>query len=221
MGIRERKEREKSERKAAILGAAMQVYGEEGYHATTMEKIAEKAELSRATLYLYFNTKDEIFVHAIVSRSEYFGDLLQYIYEHREESRDRLFAALWKSFQTFYRVDPITFNATLYFHQGEMVRSLPGDLRLMLDRSGTRNYRLMCRIMEYAVEEGLFADCDPRTLAEAVWTAFLGIIHLENSKTAMSRKNHLEATWDLAEALLARGIQKEGAPAANGPASAV
>ena len=33
--------------------------------ATTMGKIAEKAELSKATLYLYFNTKDEIFIHTL------------------------------------------------------------------------------------------------------------------------------------------------------------
>ncbi|MBW1786607.1 MAG: helix-turn-helix transcriptional regulator [Deltaproteobacteria bacterium] len=91
MGIKERKKREKDERKASILNAAMQVYAEVGYHATTMEKIAARAELSRATLYLYFKTKDEIFVHAIVSRSDYFGDLLQYIYDHREESKDRIF----------------------------------------------------------------------------------------------------------------------------------
>jgi AcrR family transcriptional regulator len=31
-----------------------------------MEKIAETAELGRATLYLYFKTKDEIFIHAIL-----------------------------------------------------------------------------------------------------------------------------------------------------------
>ncbi|MBW1817597.1 MAG: TetR/AcrR family transcriptional regulator [Deltaproteobacteria bacterium] len=208
MGIKERKKREKDERKASILNAAMQVYAEVGYHATTMEKIAARAELSRATLYLYFKTKDEIFVHAIVSRSDYFGDLLQYIYDHREESKDRIFDAFWKSFRTFYKVDPVSFNATLYFHQGEMLRSLPEDLRLMLDRSGTRNYQLMCRIMEYGIDEGLFMDCDPRTLAETVWTAFLGIIHLENSKAAMSRKNHLEMTWDLAATLLREGMAR-------------
>jgi len=211
MGIQERKEREKDGRRASILHAAMQVYGDEGYHATTMEKIARRAELSRATLYLHFKTKDEIFVHAIVARSDYFGDLLQYIYEHREESREHLFESLWKSFQTFYRVDPLSFNATLYFHQGEMLRSLPEHLRLMLDRSGTRNYGLMCGIMKYGIDEGLFLDADPRTLAEAIWTAFLGIIHLENSKAAMGRRSHLEITWDLTTVLLSKGIMRKGA----------
>jgi len=66
----------------------------------------------------------------------------------------------------------------------------------------------MCRIMEYGIDEGLFMDCDPRTLAETVWTAFLGIIHLENSKAAMSRKNHLEMTWDLAATLLREGMAR-------------
>ena len=76
MGIKERREREKSERRESILKAAIRVYDKEGYHAITMEKIAEAAELSRATLYLYFKTKDEIFIHAILSSSDFFRERL-------------------------------------------------------------------------------------------------------------------------------------------------
>lgn len=208
MGIKERKDRERNERRESILKAAMQVYLQEGYHATTMEKIAEEAELSRATLYLYFKTKDEIFVNAIVCHSDYFGDLLESIYDRRESIKNEILEALWKSFQTFYKKDPVTFNVTLYFHQGEMLRNLPRELRLMLHRSGSRNYQLMNRIMTYGIDQGLFKECNPKTLAEVVYTSFLGIIHLENSKKAMSRKNHLEVTWDLAYEALSRGILK-------------
>ena len=72
MGIKERRAREKRERRESILKAAIRVYDQEGYHAITMEKIAEAAELGRATLYLYFKTKDEIFIHAIVSYASFF-----------------------------------------------------------------------------------------------------------------------------------------------------
>ncbi len=218
MGIEERRERERDARREAIIRAAMEVYREEGYHATTMEKIAERAELSRATLYLYFRTKDEIFVHGIAAHSEFFGDLLEDL-ERRlaEEGPERLLERLWESFQKFYAKDPVTFNATLYFHQGEMIRSLPEELRLMLDRTGSRNYGLLCRLMAFGVEKGLFLKWDPRTLAEVFWTAFLGIIHLENSKAAMGRRQHLPETWGLAVEILARGMLKDsGAQAQAG-----
>ena len=208
MGIKERREREKNERRESILRAAIQVYDKEGYHAITMEKIAAKAELGRATLYLYFKTKDEIFVHAIVSYADFFRERLERLYERRARIKENILQSLWRTFIEFYEKDRALFNATLYFHQSEMIRNLPENLRSMLDRSGSRNYEFLSKIMAYGIEQGIFRDCSPKTLAEVVWTSFLGIIHLENSKQAMSRKTHLETTWNLALEMLSRGILK-------------
>ena len=206
MGIKERREREKSERRELILRAAINVYMKEGYPGTTMDKIAEIAELSRATLYLYFKTKDEIFVNAIVNHSDYFTQLLDGIFARREEIGSGLSRELWKSFKSFYDRDPATMNATLYFHQGQMLKSLPESLRLELDKSGSKNFNRLYAIMEYGINAGFFRSYNPKTLAEFVWTAFLGIIHLENSKAAMSRKTHIEETWTLGLDILERGI---------------
>ena len=206
MGIKERRERERGERRELILRAAIDVYMQEGYHGTTMDKIAEIAELSRATLYLYFKTKDEIFVSAIVNQSGYFTQLLDDIYARREKIGGQLTVELWRSFKRFYDRDPATMNATLYFHQGQMLKSLSESLRLELDRSGSKNFNRLCAIMEYGTQAGFFKDCNPKTLAEFVWTAFLGILHLENSKAAMSRKTHIEETWALGLDILERGM---------------
>ena len=210
MGIKERREREKNERRESILRAAIQVYDKEGYHAITMEKIAEEAELGRATLYLYFKTKDEIFIHAIVSYSDFFNQRLENLYAGRAEIKEKLLESLWFTFIEFYEKDRASFNATLYFHQSEMIRNLPENLRIMLDRSGSRNYAYLSKIMAYGIRQGVFRDCSPKTLAEVVWTSFLGIIHLENSKQAMSRKGHRAVTWKLALEMLSRGILKKG-----------
>ena len=207
MGIKERREREKSERRELILRAAIDVYIKEGYHGTTMDKIAETAELSRATLYLYFKTKDEIFVSAIVNHSSFFTELLDDVYERREKIGSGLAKELWRCFKKFYDRDPATINATLYFHQGQMLKSLSEALRLELDRSGSKNFNRLCALMEYGIDAGIFRPCNPKTLAEFVWTAFLGILHLENSKEAMSRKTHIEETWALGFEILERGIR--------------
>lgn len=206
MGIAERRERERLERRDAILQAAVRTYMEAGYHATTMDRIAEAAELSRATLYLYFKTKDEIFVQAIVQQSERFAGLLEDLHRRRERIGGRLLAELWESFKTFYALDPAIMNVTLYFHQSQMLRSLPGPLRRELDRTGSRNYGWLRRIVRYGIEAGLVRPCDEGTLAEVVWTTFLGIVHLENSKMAMGRKTHLEETWALGLSVLEEGL---------------
>jgi TetR/AcrR family transcriptional regulator len=210
MGIKERRAREKTQRRESILEAAIAVFGQEGYHAITMEKIAEAAELSRATLYLHFKTKDEIFVHAIVSYSDFFRGQLENLYARRVKIKDDLLGALWSTFIAFYDKDRTSFNATLYFHQSEMIRNLPEELRILLDRSGSHIYAGLSKIMAYGIEQGVFRDVSAKTLAEVVWTSFLGIIHLENSKGAMFRKDHLSVTWNLALEMLSRGILKNG-----------
>ncbi len=55
MGIAERREREKKNRQELVINAAMELYNEEGYHAITMEKIAERSELSRAAWAIIFS----------------------------------------------------------------------------------------------------------------------------------------------------------------------
>ncbi len=209
VGIKERREREKSERRDSILKAAVQVYMEKGYHATTMEKIADTAELSRATLYLYFKTKDEIFVRAIVRQSEFFAGLLEDLYSRREEAEEFLVRELWERFKSFYCLNPSIINITLYFHQSQMLKSLPDSLRSELDRSGSLNYSWMCKITAYGICKGLFRECHEKTLAEFIWTSFLGIVHLENSKSAMGRRTHLNETWALGLSILERGIMNE------------
>jgi AcrR family transcriptional regulator len=58
MGINERREREKTERRKAILDCARELILLHGVEKVTMEDIAQKAELSKATLYLYFSNKE-------------------------------------------------------------------------------------------------------------------------------------------------------------------
>ena len=53
--------RRKEARPAEIVDAALEVFAEKGFAAAKLDDIARKAGISKATLYLYFDTKDEIF----------------------------------------------------------------------------------------------------------------------------------------------------------------
>ncbi len=48
--------------RSSISDAALAVFAETGYHAATVDEIARRAQVSRATFYQYFATKDEAFV---------------------------------------------------------------------------------------------------------------------------------------------------------------
>ena len=60
MGISERRVREKNERRRAIMNCAKDLVLLQGVEHVSMEDIASKAELSKATVYLYFSSKEEL-----------------------------------------------------------------------------------------------------------------------------------------------------------------
>ncbi|MCX2480579.1 TetR/AcrR family transcriptional regulator [Pedobacter sp. MC2016-15] len=60
MGISERKEREKLDKKQLIRSAAMKMFLEDGYAKTSIRKIADAIEYSPGTIYLYYKDKDEL-----------------------------------------------------------------------------------------------------------------------------------------------------------------
>src|SRR3974377_668852 len=61
MGIKERREREKSETRDKILDAARELFVSEGYEGVSMRKGAGMIEDSRAAIYVHFADKQELF----------------------------------------------------------------------------------------------------------------------------------------------------------------
>ncbi|NIL79418.1 TetR/AcrR family transcriptional regulator [Rhodococcoides kroppenstedtii] len=52
-------------REQQMLDAAIEVFSENGFHATSMDSIAARAQISKPMLYLYYGSKDELFAACI------------------------------------------------------------------------------------------------------------------------------------------------------------
>ncbi|MBN1764630.1 MAG: TetR/AcrR family transcriptional regulator [Sedimentisphaerales bacterium] len=63
-----RKEREKIQHRNEILDAAEEVFAEKGFHRTTVEDIASRAEFAVGTLYKFFPGKEELYQKLIEMR---------------------------------------------------------------------------------------------------------------------------------------------------------
>lgn len=53
--------RRKAERPGEIIAAALEVFSERGFAAARLEDVARRAGLSKGALYLYFETKEDLF----------------------------------------------------------------------------------------------------------------------------------------------------------------
>ena len=73
-GLRERKKRKTRE---AIVDAAMSLFAEKGFDATTIADIADRAEIAPRTFFAYFPSKDDVvfsdFAEALASMRERFA----------------------------------------------------------------------------------------------------------------------------------------------------
>ncbi len=94
---RGRKRSPRKERKSAlqkeinILEAALQVFGERGFEATTISAIAKEADISDATFYEYFDSKEEVLfsIPEIYTRRELerMQEIARYIHSPTEKLR--------------------------------------------------------------------------------------------------------------------------------------
>ena len=67
MGVKERREREKSETRDKILDAARELFISEGYEGVSMRRVAEKIEYSPTAIYVHFKDKNQLF-HELCSQ---------------------------------------------------------------------------------------------------------------------------------------------------------
>src|SRR5512139_547181 len=70
MGVAERRQREREARKHAILDAAKEIFGREGYADAAMETIAERAGVNIATVYYYYASKEILYLAVLAAAME-------------------------------------------------------------------------------------------------------------------------------------------------------
>jgi len=97
-------------RRSEILSAARKVFGSKGFEGTRMDDIAAEADLAKGTVYVYFQSKDEIY-EAVVE--QVVAEILSLTEQQVALARDfagrlRAYIAVrlsyWREKQSLYRV---------------------------------------------------------------------------------------------------------------------
>lgn len=80
------------ERKKEIIGACKKLYQTTNFNDVTIKSISDEVSFSRASIYNYFQTKEEIFLAFLKREYEKWIDDLNYIYERNESLSKEEFA---------------------------------------------------------------------------------------------------------------------------------
>ncbi|MGD9691752.1 MAG: TetR/AcrR family transcriptional regulator [Phycisphaerales bacterium] len=78
-------------RRAELIDAAMRVFYQRGFHASSLDDIQKESGISRMTLYNHFKSKDELIVAAMRRRDELFrARLIKHVESNAKSPRDRI-----------------------------------------------------------------------------------------------------------------------------------
>jgi AcrR family transcriptional regulator len=89
----ETRRRRKAERPQEILEAAFTEFSRNGYATTTLERIAERAGVTKGTIYVYFENKEHLFISMVREFTKGAQDEVQEMFETHEGSTADLLRA--------------------------------------------------------------------------------------------------------------------------------
>ena len=194
MGSGERRMKEKEIRRNDIIEAAETVFFAKGYENTTMDDIAKTAEFSKRTLYVYFNSKEQLYFEIMIRGYRMMQGMLQQ--EMLEATSATAIDSLMQMGDVFYRfskVHPQYFKAIMEYETAE----IDFDAGIT-DASREECYQLGETMTEYligltrkGIEEGAIRkSLNPVQTALVLWSCVIGVLNTARKKENYLRQMH-------------------------------
>jgi AcrR family transcriptional regulator len=176
---RARREREKQQRRRSILQAAREMFFENGFHHATVDSVAERAEVSKGTVYLYFESKEALLAHLLLEGLKDLIAELEGAYTTTAElPADEQLRALAQAYLGFFRGDPQYFPFLMAMDRGRFQEAIPPDLYQEILEASLEGLTLAVKVVERGCRTGLFECRDPRKAACGFWASLNGVLQL-------------------------------------------
>ena len=182
MGISERKEREREQRRNDIIDAAERIFFSRGVENSTMDDIAEKAELSKGTLYLYYKSKEDIQFAIFRRGAEILLEFMEKNIILKKTGYEKLLELASTTVQ-FSQTHSNYFQFFMIFESSQIDK-------LNIDRESAEKYlreetplAIVDKCVEIGIEDGsLRSDIPSRIFSATLWTQLLGLLVIMNNK---------------------------------------
>lgn len=178
MGGAERRERERLARRGEILDAARALIGEDGLAAFTMERLAERVEVAKGTLYLHFPSRSELLGELVAHWLDGMADRFRTAAQAAPDPLSALEAVglAWADYTHSTRdLEPLLGLArTRLFHE-----ELGSAARERLAAANARPYTVLAEAVAAAQARGLLSDrVAPLDLALELAAFSMGVLEL-------------------------------------------
>lgn len=157
------RQRRKEARPGELLEAALDVFVERGYAATRLEEIAQRAGVSKGTLYLYFENKEAL-LKAVVQESMVpliaeGEDLAAQAADDPAGTLQRLVTRWWRE------VGSTKLGGIPKLVMAE-AGNFPEVAQFFYENVVMRGQALFKRVAEAGIAQGVFRHCDPALICD-------------------------------------------------------
>lgn len=192
---------EKGPKEAAILAAGFEEFSEHGYAAAKLDDVARRAGVAKGTLYLYFDSKEDLFKKVVEQTliqnikpmlekfEEYQGPAGEFLDHAFAFIGERLTKSRIGVFPKIILAESGKFPELAQFYGKEVVYRIQS---------------FFTRVIERGIRQGEFRDVDAEASARILMSPFLMLALVSQTPEiangiGLDPKSHLEAARDILE----------------------
>lgn len=165
-------------KKTLIQNAAIKLFVQFGFAKTTLDDIAESVGMKKASLYYYYNSKEELFRDVVGTVTGKFLEQLENEVANEKNVKSKL--------TKFITLHLDYFEQMMNLHNVSISASL--EFKPLIDQFYKEFYakrlNIISKIINNGVENGELKDCDTEKVSCTIFSVFesLGMLALQRSK---------------------------------------
>lgn len=182
-----RKQRKIEKRRREILGTAKKLFLNRSYLEVTVDEIADAADISKATIYSYFENKLDIYSAITIADAETMVASMQESIKVEADTRTNLHALAW-AYIKFFFANPEYFEKLSWFYFPGRERHLS---RAQIEAVGERVEMargIIAQCLTQGVKRGELRQVNVKTAAATIYSQWLGIVYLAIAGKPSRRK---------------------------------
>lgn len=176
MGIQERKEREKEQRREDILEAGKKIFFEKGLSAATMDEIAEAVELSKGTLYLYYGSKEDLYLAVIMRGLQLLTEMFRDVAMRPVGTLEKL-VGFSDAYINFFRIHTNYFRMFLFLQTPQFHKQVTETMTQSCLEENQKLWDITIGVTQQGINEGrIRADLNPVEIGLIFWSSATALL---------------------------------------------
>lgn len=171
----ERRKSEQLARRASIIKAAREVFFTKGFMNATIDEIADKSHLAKGTIYLYFSSKEELYVSIMAEGMRRLRKEFEVLRDHPPGEKG-LVEHAFRAYYGFYRKNRKYFRIMFLSSQPDLRARVPGELLASCMQTARECLGIVRDLIQEGIEKKYYRKVDAWAVANILWATVNGII---------------------------------------------